>query len=60
MAAPHVAGAFAMLKQLRPTASVSSSLTALQASGRSIYDSVSGVSKPRINVWSALTYLHNH
>ena len=36
MAAPHVAGAFAALKQLRPWTTVSSSLTALQASGQPV------------------------
>ena len=58
MAAPHVAGAFAALKQLRPWTTVSSSLAALQNSGTPV--SAWGVTKRRLDVWDALTYLYNH
>lgn len=60
MAAPHVTGAFAVLKQLRPSASVTSMLAALQASGTRIYDGRNGITKSRINVWDSVVYLHNH
>jgi subtilisin family serine protease len=60
MAAPHVTGAIASLKELRPSASVSSELTALQASGAPIYDSRNGVTKSRIDVWKAINYLYTH
>ena len=58
MAAPHVAGAFAALKQLRSWTTVSSSLAALQNSGTPV--SAWGVTKRRLDVWDALTYLYNH
>ena len=59
MAAPQVAGAFAALKQLRPTTSVTASLTALQASGVGVGDYF-GRAKTRINVWKAINYLYTH
>jgi subtilisin family serine protease len=58
MAAPHVAGAIASLKQLRPWTTVSASLTALQNSGTPV--SAWGVTRRRLDVWDALTYLYNH
>jgi subtilisin len=66
MAAPHVTGAFAALKQLAamkgtPTGSfASAAYNALRYSGTPVYDSRNGVTKPRINVWQALTYYWNH
>ncbi|HUR86721.1 MAG TPA: S8 family serine peptidase [Solirubrobacteraceae bacterium] len=60
MAAPHVAGAIAALKQLRPTVSVTAALTALQASGTPVYDSRNAITKPRLNVWGSVVYLYNH
>jgi subtilisin len=60
MAAPHVTGAIASLKELRPGASVASELAALQQSGSPISDSRNGVTKSRIDVWGAIVYLHNH
>jgi subtilisin family serine protease len=60
MAAPHVTGAFAVLKQLRSWASVTSMVTALQATGARVYDSRNGSTKSRINVWDAVVYLYNH
>jgi subtilisin len=60
MAAPHVAGAIASLKQLRPGASVGSEITALQQSGAGVYDDWAGITRSRINVWNAIVYLYNH
>ena len=54
MAAPHVAGAFAVLRQYRPAATVSQVTTALHRSGTSVYDGRNGITRSRINVWSAL------
>jgi subtilisin family serine protease len=59
MAAPHVAGAIAALKQLRYWASVPSMVTSLQSSGTPVTGPLS-VSKRRIDVWQALIYLYNH
>ena len=57
MAAPHVAGAWAVIKQASPSATVSSVLSALQQSGLSVTDTRSGgsVTKPRIRVAHALS-----
>jgi subtilisin family serine protease len=60
MAAPHVAGAIASLKQLRPGATVTSEITALQQSGVGVYDDWAGITRSRINVWNAVVYLYNH
>ncbi|MBI5025710.1 MAG: S8 family serine peptidase [Nitrospirae bacterium] len=48
MAAPHVAGAFAILKSQSPTANVSDILSILESSGVEILDSRNNISKPRI------------
>ncbi len=51
MATPHVAGAWALLKQQRPDASVTEILSAFQATGLSVTDGdCSSVTKKRINV----------
>jgi subtilisin len=50
MSTPHVAGAWAVLKQVIPVASVASVLSALQASGKPITDPRNLVTKPRIRV----------
>lgn len=55
MAAPHVAGAFALLTQARPGATVEEKLRALACSGRPV--SRAGVTKPRIDVQAALAFL---
>ena len=60
MAAPQVTGALAALRQLRPTATATSRLHALWYSGTSIYDTRNGLSRPRINVMSALNYHYNN
>ena len=57
MAAPHVAGAWAALKQAAPGASVDTVLAALQQSGKPITDFRNGVIKPRIRLLGALARL---
>ena len=56
MAAPHVAGAWALLKEQKSSASVSEVLSALQSTGTSITDNRPGgmYTKPRINISDAL------
>jgi subtilisin family serine protease len=54
MAAPHVAGAWALMKQAVPTASVSQILSWLYSSGTSITDSRNSLVVPRINVDDAV------
>jgi subtilisin family serine protease len=58
MAAPHVAGAWAVLKQAVPGASVDSILTALQETGQPVEDLL-GEFHPRIRVDLALQALLN-
>jgi hypothetical protein len=60
MAAPHVAGALAVLREARPDASVDELLEALQQTGKAVTDSRSGggaTAKPRIQVDEALDTL---
>jgi len=59
LAAPHVTGAWAVLKQAVPGASVSTILTALQETGVLITDTRPGgtVTKPRIRIAQALSAL---
>jgi subtilisin family serine protease len=59
MAAPHVAGAWAVLKQRKPTATVDELLGALRTTGAPVTDGRpgSGVSFPRIRVKAALDAL---
>ena len=59
MATPHVTGAFALLKQASPGASVSTILTAFQQTGVAITDTRVGgfVTKPRIRIAHALAAL---
>ncbi|MCD6387899.1 MAG: S8 family serine peptidase [Desulfobulbaceae bacterium] len=54
MAAPHVAGAFAVLRSEAPDASVAEILNALQSTGATITDSRNGIAKSRIQVDAAL------
>lgn len=54
MAAPHVAGAWALLKQKAPTATVNEVLAALSSTGVSVLDTRNGVTSPRVSVSSAL------
>jgi len=55
MATPHVAGAWALLKQKTPSASVSSLLSSLQGTGQPVTDTrvAGGVTKPRIRIADA-------
>lgn len=57
MAAPQVTGAWAILKQKDPSASVSDILYALESTGAPVHTLCSGLNdyKPRINVDSALS-----
>lgn len=57
MAAPHVAGAWAILKQAKPTASVSEIQAALACTGVKV--SRAGVTKRRIDVLAALNVLRS-
>lgn len=53
MATPHVAGAWALLKQVSPSASVTTVLNALSTTGKPVTDSKNGLTKPRIDVQAA-------
>lgn len=57
MATPHVAGAWAVLKEKSPTASVDSLLTTLQNTGKSVVDTRNGITKLRIDVLAAINSL---
>jgi hypothetical protein len=50
MAAPHVAGAWAVMKQRAPKASVAEVLAWLQQTGVGIFDPGNGLTKPRIRL----------
>ena len=54
MATPHVAGAWAVLKQKKPLATVNDVLNALVATGKPVTDPRNGITKPRIQVDKAL------
>jgi len=54
MAAPHVAGAWAVMKHLAPTASVSQILLWLYRSGSNLIDARNSLSLPRISVSNAV------
>lgn len=53
-AAPHVAGAWAILRQKSPRASVLEIARMLHASGQAVTDSANGVTTPRIRIDAAL------
>ena len=57
MAAPHVAGAFAVLRQAAPLRSVWDHYRALIDSGKNIRDQRNGITKPSLNVAGALRAL---
>lgn len=57
MAAPHVVGAFAVLRQRKPTATIEQILTALTNTGQPITDLRNGVIKPLIKIDKALNAL---
>lgn len=54
MASPHVTGAWAVVKSKRPSDSVDNVLCSLSGTGKPIYDSRNGLTKPRLQVDSAL------
>jgi subtilisin len=54
MATPHVAGAWALMRQQQPGASVSNILAALQQSGRPVNDTRNGLQTARLDVGAAL------
>jgi hypothetical protein len=56
-ATPHVAGAWAVLKQAAPSATVDEILEALTSTGLPVTEPFSGVTKPRIRVFEALATL---
>ena len=61
MAAPHVAGAWAILRQANPEAGVTEVLNALQATGEPVIDTRFGADSrvvPRIDVRNALSVLN--
>ncbi|MGX2038787.1 S8 family peptidase [Methylocaldum sp. MU1018] len=57
MATPHVAGAWAILKQLSPAATVPVVLNTLRATGLPITDARNGITTPRIRIFNALNAL---
>ncbi len=57
MAAPHVAGAFAVLRSKNPSATVDEILAALKNTGQPILDTGNDLVKPRIQVDLALTQI---
>jgi subtilisin family serine protease len=59
MAAPHVAGAWAVLKQVKPDATVEEVLEALRSTAVTIADPATGTSYRRIQVHEAVAALTN-
>jgi secreted trypsin-like serine protease len=57
MAAPHVAGCIAILKEAKPSATVDEIEAALKSTGLSVQDSRNGVRTPRIQCKAALDAL---
>lgn len=57
MAAPHVAGAFAVLKEKSPNASVTDLLMILQSTGVAVTDQANDITKRRINLGAAINGL---
>jgi subtilisin len=57
MATPHVAAAFAVLKQKKPDASITELLNALTSTGQQITDSRNSITKPSIKIDAALNAL---
>ncbi len=57
MAAPHVSGAWGVLKQFRPLASVDDILVVLEHTGVPVFEPIGEITKPRIQVDQALLVL---
>lgn len=60
MAAPHVAGAIAILRQHDPSLGPAEVLTALQSTGTPILDTRNSITRNRINTVPAMTYWANN
>jgi len=60
MAAPHVAGAWALLKQKKTTLTVTEGLNALTSTGVPVTDPRNGIVKPRIQINAASTPSRPH
>jgi subtilisin len=54
MAAPHIAGAFALLKEAGPSLTVTEMLSGLQSTGLAVLDARNGITTPRIRILDAL------
>ncbi|MGH9939087.1 MAG: S8 family peptidase [Blastocatellia bacterium] len=57
MAAPHVTGAFAVLKEKSPSSSVTDLLMILQTTGVAVTDAANDITKRRINLGTAINGL---
>ncbi|HEX4812386.1 MAG TPA: S8 family serine peptidase, partial [Nonomuraea sp.] len=57
MAAPQVAGAWALLKHAKPSAGVTEALDAVLATGKPVTDPFNGVTKPRLRAVNAVLRL---
>jgi subtilisin len=57
MAAPHVTGGIALLRQAQGQANVAGLLTLLRSTGKAVVDSRNAVTTPRIRLFSALAQL---
>ena len=57
MAAPHVAGAWAIAREKSETSSVDSILEALTSTGKSVSDPRNGITRPLINIGKAVAVL---
>jgi subtilisin family serine protease len=60
MAAPHVTGAWALMKQRTPSAGVDETLAVLRNTGLMLTDPLSNLAFPRIRVALALNYAISH
>ena len=54
MATPHVAGAFAALRSIKPNATIDEILNTLKLTGKNIIDTRNNITKPRIQLDAAL------
>jgi subtilisin family serine protease len=59
MAAAHVAGAWALVKSVRPTATVLDVVAAFNSTAVPISDAASGITRRRINVGAAVQSVHH-